>query len=129
MPEIIAGDISRAWLGALSLADAQPRQEISNLIVHIQNIGQAANIEIEGIRTRLDHELELAGCFSVSTVANTIFPSSLWKVGEPRECLFNRYRRLWPRIQSIREIAEELISNALSIFPDTLKLLSISWNL
>jgi hypothetical protein len=98
MPEIIAGDISRAWLGALSLAAAQPRHEISNLVVHIHDIGQTANIEIDGIRTRLDQELESAGCFSVSTVANTIFPSSLWKVGEPRERLFNRYRRLWPRI-------------------------------
>ena len=100
MPEIVADDISRAWLGALSLADAQPRHEISNLVVHIQDIGRATNIEIDGVRPRLDQELESAGCFSVSTVASTIFPSSLWKQGEPRERLFNRYRRLWPRIQA-----------------------------
>jgi hypothetical protein len=103
MPEISDNNISRAWLKAVNLANISPRKEVSNLIVSVEDIQSNPIIEIEGVRAALDDALEMNGNFPVSTVANTIFPSSLWKKDKPRDFLYERYLNLWPRISAHKQ--------------------------
>jgi hypothetical protein len=103
MPEITEASISRAWLRAVKLADASARKEVSNLIVHIEGLAAEGDLEEAGVRGALDLALEANGGFSVSTVANTIFPASLWRRSRPRSLLFDRYLKLWPRINAFQQ--------------------------
>ncbi len=63
MPEITECCVSTAWLKAIWLANASSRKEVSNLVVNIEGLAELGNLED----------------FSVSTVASTIFPASLWR--------------------------------------------------
>jgi hypothetical protein len=36
---------------------------------------------------------------SIDTVANTIFPSSMWNAAAPRRLLFDRYQKVAPRLR------------------------------
>lgn len=103
MPEITEESLSRAWLKAIRLANACPRKEASNLTVNIERLTATTNPEDAAIRGALDRALAENDNFPVSTVANTIFPASLWKPNLPRAILFKRYLRLWPRISKVRE--------------------------
>lgn len=103
MPEITEASISRAWLRAIRLADSSSRKEIPNLIVNIEGLAQTRNLEEARVRSALDEALEANRNFPVSTVANTIFPASLWRRNLPRSALFERYLRLWPRISAFRQ--------------------------
>jgi hypothetical protein len=103
MPEITEGSVSNAWLKAIQLAGAHPRKEASNLIVNIEGLTDTTNLEDMAIRSSLDQGLEENDDFSVSAVANTIFPASLWRPDLPRTVLFERYLKLWPRISKVRQ--------------------------
>jgi hypothetical protein len=103
MPEITDQSLSRAWLRAIALANASPRKEVSTLTVNLENLASGVSVEDTSLRTKLDQRLESNGNFSVATVANTIFPSSLSKPDEPRQRFFERYLRLWPRINAIKQ--------------------------
>lgn len=103
MPEITEGSVSSAWLKAIQLASARPRKEASNLIVNIQDLTDATNLEDMAIRSSLDQALEENDNFCVSAVANTIFPASLWRPDLPRAVVFERYLKLWPRISKVRQ--------------------------
>lgn len=102
MPEINETCISRAWLKAARLANSSPRKEVRNLIVNIGQVSDAQLCEAQDVRVALDEALEANDKFEVSTVASTIFPSSLWNREKPRSELFDRYLRLWPRISKYR---------------------------
>jgi hypothetical protein len=103
MPEITEASISRAWLKAITLANSSPRKEVPNLIVTINGLAEGVDIEEASVRNTLDAALEANDNFSVSTVANTIFPVSLWRKSLPRDALFDRYLKLWPRINAVRQ--------------------------
>ena len=103
MPEITERSISTAWLKAIQLANTRPRKEVANLIVNIEGLTDGADLEDQAVRSNLDQALEENDNFSIPTVANTIFPLSLWKPELPRNSLYERYLRLWPRISKIRQ--------------------------
>jgi hypothetical protein len=103
MPEITEGCVSTAWLKAIGLANTSPRKEVSNLVVNIEGFAEVGNLEDWDVRSALDQALEANNNFSVSTVASTIFPASLWRRNLPRSALFNRYLKLWPRINKIQQ--------------------------
>ena len=103
MPEITEQSLSRAWLRAIALANASPRKEVSTLIVNVENLAGEVLVEDSSIRSKLDEGLESNGNFSVATVANTIYPSSLRRSNEPRSSFFSRYLRVWPRINLIQQ--------------------------
>jgi hypothetical protein len=103
MPEITEASISRAWLRAIKLAHSSPRKEVPNLIVNIEGLAEEATLEEESVRRVLEVALEANDNFSVSTVANTIFPVSLWRRSLPRSAFFDRYLKLWPRIRTVRQ--------------------------
>jgi hypothetical protein len=103
MPEITEQSFSRAWLRAISLANSSPRKEVSTLIVNLEDLDGEVPVEDDSIRRKLDAGLESNGNFSVATVANTIFPTSLRRPQESRQEFFDRYLRVWPRIRSIQQ--------------------------
>jgi hypothetical protein len=103
MPEITERSVSNAWLKAIQLASARPRKEASNLTVNIEDLTDTTILEDLAIRNTLDLALEENDNFSVSAVANTVFPVSLWKPDLPRAVLFERYLKLWPRINKVRQ--------------------------
>lgn len=66
--------LSEAWLLALEQTVSSPGGRIANLMTTITQPG----VEIQCIRQGIDRELERVGEQSVDTVAETIFPQSLY---------------------------------------------------
>src|SRR3954453_2507767 len=71
---VSADSISEAWGKTLAVARRAPRGRQAHVITAVQNPG----LEIPGVREALDQVLANAGSHSVDTVAETIFPSSLY---------------------------------------------------
>ena len=103
MPEITDCNVSRAWKCAVALANDSTLKEAKNLIVNIEGLSASAAIEDVDVRDALDFSLESSGKFSVHTVANTIFPLSLWTPQMSRHELYEKYMRLWPRISLVQQ--------------------------
>jgi hypothetical protein len=103
MPEITENSVSAAWLKAIQLASTCRRKEATNLVVNIEGLTDTADLEDRATRSNLNRALEENDNFSISTVANTIFPASLWRPNLPRNALYERYLRLWPRLGKIRQ--------------------------
>lgn len=118
MPEITAGSVSSAWLKAIQLASTRPRKEVSNLTVNIENLTATTDLEDATIRATLNKALAKNNNFSVSTVANTIFPASLWRSNLPRAFLFKRYLKLWPRISKIQQNRRGTYFQRMISYPD-----------
>lgn len=90
-------DLARAWAHAFRRTVAGRGREASPLVVKMTFDG-AIN-EDGGIRRLVDQELGRLGLTTVNTVANTIFPVTLWSTQAPRDRLFKRFQRIWPRIK------------------------------
>jgi hypothetical protein len=118
MPEITEDCVSRAWLKAVRLAAKCKRKEVSNLVVNVEGLEKAGRMEDSALRSALDEALEGNDNFLVSTVANTIFPASLWRKNRPRSVLFERYLRLWPRINAVRQNRRGTYFQRLIAYPD-----------
>ena len=100
MPEISSSSVSDSWAEAVELANKQKNKEISNLILNVNKLNTSDQDEDATFRAGLDAALELNGNFTTVTVANTIFPSSLWDPSRERSVLYERYLNLWPRISA-----------------------------
>lgn len=63
--------------------------------------GSGVASERPAIRERLDRALGEHGLQTCHTVANTIFPASLWIPGEANSAqrLYERYESIWPRVR------------------------------
>lgn len=99
-PIMIVNEVlSRAWVEALALVSQPGVDAVSPLVVSVTGFSPDGRpIEDEPLRQELDStlgRLDLALC---RTVANTIFPRSLWNPARGAEALFERYLRLYPRI-------------------------------
>lgn len=93
-------NLSIAWGRALALVSARGRSEVAPLVVMVTGFNEAGDFREEPrIRSALDTVLSASGKQSVDTVANTIFPASLWNTGADRSLLFERYKRLLHRIR------------------------------
>jgi len=92
--------LSTAWAKAFlaTLTNA----EVSPLVVTVSGFNDGSAVEIAAIRDALDADLQGRLGFDSNTVANTIFPSSLWNPRRPRRHLFERYRRILPQIRACR---------------------------
>ncbi|HDZ21846.1 hypothetical protein LCGC14_0225750 [marine sediment metagenome] len=73
--------------------------------------------EHDDIRSLLAQALSQRGLSSIETVANTIFPNSLWNPGRPRQELFDRYRAIWPRVKKCRANHNGVYFQRLIAFP------------
>jgi hypothetical protein len=93
-------NLSLAWGRGLRLASAPGISEVVPLVVAITGFDEHGNAEEESrIRNALENVLAAEGKQSIETVANTIFPRSLWNPTAPRELLFKRYMQILPRIR------------------------------
>jgi hypothetical protein len=94
------GNLSLAWLRAVRVASARGHSEVAPLVISVTGFDDANHFEEDqGIRTALNKLLAAQGKQSVETVANTIFPISLWNPNLPRQRLFERYARVAPRLR------------------------------
>jgi len=90
-------NLSRAWITALEHADAEKSREITPLILTLTGFD-----ETKEIRNVLDKALDEDKINSVDTVAETIFPASLYRLCKyDRNAFYNEYIANLPRIHSI----------------------------
>src|SRR5438477_2485054 len=97
-PALIAGsNISVAWSKIIQHVIDHRCNEISPLLVTVLGSDAIPIPEVHSVRTTLDKLLEDNGEKSIHTVANTIFPDSIWSISRgDRSFLFNTYRRALP---------------------------------
>jgi hypothetical protein len=95
-------NLSVAW-GRLfvKISESGKKLQPTPLIIKISNNG-SIDLEHPDIRMELDIELEKIGRPCVDTVANTIFPQTLYDNSRNRETFYERYIRMYPRIKKYR---------------------------
>lgn len=117
MPEICCSSLDEAWLRAIEAACGSPRHEVSPLIVAFDAARQETPPEFAELRDSLNRSLEASDRATVETVANTLFPYSLWNPSRNREHLFQRYLKILPALRRFNKRGlyfERLIS-----YPDS----------
>ncbi len=99
-PTLISRDVlSRAWLDALAIVTQPGVEAVCPLVVSVTGFAPDGTPQEEGpIRRELDATLERLGHARCRTVANTIFPRSLWNPASGAAALYARYLQLYPRI-------------------------------
>jgi len=90
-------NLSVAWARAF-LESMSPKKELIPLVVMVTELNNGVGWEDMEIRRLLDTSLQKMGKQSCNTVANTIFPESLWNPKVDREKLFKRYFNIMPEI-------------------------------
>jgi hypothetical protein len=99
MPELYFPSLDEAWLGAVEAACTAREHELSPLVVGFDAHGDAPPPQYIGLRPALDEALVAGGRATVETVANTLFPNSLWNPSKSRKRLFQRYVRILPALR------------------------------
>jgi hypothetical protein len=93
-------DLAIAWGRALEAATHPVVRDLLPLVVSITGFSTTGLVnENPTIRASLDSALTSRGKQSVETVANTIFPRSLWNPAAPRAQLYARYQSILPRLR------------------------------
>jgi thymidylate synthase len=96
-------DLARAWARAFLEAMKPGRLEILPLAVTVTGFADDWPTENPAIRCALDEALLKMDEFYCDTVASTIFPQSLWNPEKSRDQLFERYRRVLPRLRKMEK--------------------------
>jgi hypothetical protein len=91
--------LSGAWSTLFQRCMEPGRDELSPAVVTTSGVSVTAIEEDASVRLLLDDALLANGASSIETVANTIFPQSLWNRSLPRARLYERFRTVWPRIR------------------------------
>ena len=99
-------NLSIAWARLLLHVIDHGGTEISPLVLSISGFGEKDHIpEIKPVRDALDTLLRARSEFEVATVANTIFPMSVWKIaGGDRHAFFEEYRETLPRYAALEPL-------------------------
>jgi thymidylate synthase len=93
-------NISRAWKKLFSHIMEPGIEELSPVLITTPGVTVDTIDEDRHIRQTLDKALVERGKSSLNTVANTIFPATLWNRSRPRADLYKRYTEFaWPRIR------------------------------
>lgn len=90
-------NLSHAWGEALR--QVLLNGEAAPLIVSVTGFVDGVPAEDRAIRSALDATLTSTGSQTCDTVANTIFPLSLWNPAEPAKLLFDRYESILPKLK------------------------------
>ena len=103
---ISSDNLSNAWAQAFLRVTGRGVKEITPLVVTVANINSDSIVERQEIREALDTQIlelkskhpKLQQC---NTVANTIFPYSMWNPCDEDAAakLFARFNKAWPRIK------------------------------
>src|SRR5205823_2684391 len=87
-------NLSHAWGRALRSVSRRGIEEVAPLIVAVTGFDAfGCPYEDAGIKSALDETLIVAKKHTCDTVANTVFPESLWNPAAGRGRLFERYNR------------------------------------
>ena len=97
-------NLSYAWADGFLQVMSDGVAEVSPLLVTIDKIVDEVPAETKAIRDKLDAVLRDSRLPSCHTVANTIFPESLWnpKLKDNADQLFQRFDRAWPQLEKCR---------------------------
>lgn len=96
---ITSGCLSVAWARAFEHIVGPGTTE--SLLVQIP-ASEGEIVECQEIRLALDGNLVDRSLSSINTVANTIFPRSLWNPEKPRQDLYERYKSIWRHVRKCR---------------------------
>jgi hypothetical protein len=100
MNNVFTGSISSVWARALSSLTERGVKELVPLVVTIDEFDEVGRpVEDDVVRQTLGRFLSQQGLQSVDTVANTIFPISLWNETKPAIDLYDRYKQILPRLR------------------------------
>lgn len=92
-------NLSVAWAKAF-LAAIEPRKtDLSPLLIRVNDFSDNLIQEDAAIRRSVDKQLKQLSEQSCHTVANTIFPISLWNPKQCRQNLYDRYEHILPLIK------------------------------
>jgi len=95
-------NLSRAWSRVFLHIMDNPGKEISPLLITLTGFNNGMPNENKDIREALDSCLTANDDQQVHTVANTIFPSSLWRLSQgDRHKLFEIYLNTLPRYKAL----------------------------
>lgn len=101
-----SNNLSIAWAQAFLAVMEHGVTELAPLVISVTDFTDSgiAN-ENDAVRKRLDQELERSGDYLCHSVANTIFPESMWNPSSKNNAvaLFERYERNWPSIKRYQE--------------------------
>ncbi len=92
-------NISLAWVHAMQQVNNSHDGEVQPLVISVSGFDDGNPEEAEPIRNLLDTALRKQKLYSCETVANTIFPKSMWNPELNRQALFERYMRTLPQIK------------------------------
>ncbi|MCH7662925.1 MAG: thymidylate synthase [Chloroflexi bacterium] len=96
-------DLSLAWARAYKcLLDRKPKKGYRPMAVSVDIDESGIPVETPAIRNVVEAELASCNEYGIETVANTIFPLSMWNKNLPKEELFNRYLRTVHRLLKFR---------------------------
>lgn len=85
-------NLSVAWASAVQATISRGVKEMAPLIVSFTGFDDKGNFEEDGtIKQALENILKTRGKQTINTVANTIFPASMWNPSLDRGHLFDRY--------------------------------------
>lgn len=99
-------NLSIAWAEVFLKLMERGVSELTPVVLTITDLdARGVPNERPAIRERLDRELAEQGLQPCHTVANTIFPESLWIPSEADSAqrLYERYELIWPRIKHHRQ--------------------------
>jgi len=99
MAEICCPSLDEAWLLAVKIACSSRRREVSPLVVAFDVTTNQPAPQCQALHSELNVALAASGHATVETVANTLFPRSLWDPSRPREQLFKRYMKILPTLR------------------------------
>ena len=98
-------NLSRVWSRVLLHVIDHGGTEISPLVVSLSGFSNGLIPEINAVRVTLDELLRAKDQFEVNTVANTIFPQSVWRIsGGDRHAFFEEYRETLPRYAAMERL-------------------------
>lgn len=92
-------NLSLAWAKSFAKLIESGVQEITPLVVTVTGFTNGCPMQNTEIQKQLDSVLLKNNKFPINTVANTLFPQSLWNPNTGRSQLFERYMRLLPIIK------------------------------
>jgi len=92
-------NLSVAWARAFLSAMHPHRANLTPLMLRVEDFTEGVLVEDNIIRSKLEKYLEV----SCHTVANTIFPLSLWNRDRSRDELYKRYTKILPLIKRCRK--------------------------
>jgi len=110
MYSLTSDNISSAWALAFLHVMSRGAKDITPLVVSVEFSSRNSVAEHDEVRKALDKQilalrskhLNLQSCH---TVANTIFPQSMWNPNDDHAAvrLFTRFEKAWPRIKRCRQ--------------------------